>query len=84
MQNFKKVEVLECFCGSRRFDENAQVIKHYHYGDISFNKCINCHSYIQSPKLTIESLIDWYNSPDYSSAQKDKEFRRSLLRLFCR
>lgn len=82
MQEFKKISVSQCFCGSLEFEENSQIKKIYNYGEISFIKCLNCHSFIQSPKLTIGSLVDWYNSLDYSSAHKTKNSEGPYLDYF--
>lgn len=82
MEEFKYLNNSHCFCGHIIKANKDVVEKQYTYGKIIFCKCYNCNSYLQSPKISFDSLVEWYNSPNYSNAVTTNKIEGPYLDYF--
>lgn len=57
-----------CICGACLDSAvHSRVVKH-HWGEICFHLCWRCGSWCQSPQVTTDSLVAWYDSDLYQGS----------------
>ena len=70
MSKFEFIDKGTCVCGEFLEPNNPVVINHS-WGKIEFIKCNSCLTWNQSPEITIDSIMAWYDSDNYQKGGKE-------------
>ena len=89
MSKFKFKDKSFCICGENLDFKNTIVIDHS-WGEIKYTRCNSCLTWNQSPEISIDSILSWYNSDDYQKSGKEggylnyesEEIQRNTESLF--
>ena len=70
MSKFEFIDKGTCVCGEFLEPNNPVVINHS-WEKIEFIKCNSCLTWNQSPEITIDSIMAWYDSDNYQKGGKE-------------
>ena len=70
MSKFRFIDKNFCICGEYLVFKNTIIINHS-WGKIKYIKCNSCLTWNQSPEISIDSILSWYNSDDYQKSGKE-------------
>ncbi|MEW5722867.1 MAG: class I SAM-dependent methyltransferase [Thermodesulfobacteriota bacterium] len=69
MGRFEYIDRPGCVCGSELGGGGFKITRKFAWGEVTFIRCPQCGSMIQSPQITTRSLASWYDSPEYHAGQ---------------
>jgi len=70
LSRFKFIDKSYCICGEF-LDFNKTIVINHSWGEVKFIKCNSCLTWNQSPEISIDSILSWYNSDDYQKGGKE-------------